>query len=917
MAASNQFRGIETFICTLTEWHANYAFRPTMDEREFNTDVAPHGVRLPPDALWKLELRPDQVQSLAWMQSFEDTVARGDNYLSVPRWFHVRGTDYVVLLDARFLVHTEALTCSYAAPNPLVKHVFYRGGVLADKTGSGKTAVVLALVASTAGRELGGLTQPSRTDSSSSSAPPPVWFPPRIPSRLSSDVFSASLAMLPVKATLIIVPMNLSKQWLGEISKFLRTGEADDDGTPTPRAPARRGARGKTTRSSPSVNVLALFNKRHYAAATVADVLAADIVLTTPDFLLGRAYPSNAKTPDFYTLRTLFLKYRDVGGGGPVPSVGTTATNAPPPPTTPPPPPTTPPPPAPGSLHLSPPPALVAAAALPVPRELVILRGFRWKRVIFDEQHIAPSSPHAWKSVLGICAQVYWGVTATPTLGAMGDVWRIHGGSLPWPALLTRRTIRLSPFVQPLAPIVVSEHWVDVNAREREILETYRHEGLHRLVQLCTCFGVLALFTGGAGAGVSGGGGASSSSSSSASIEELQQVVCMTFEELSRFMVTRRAAEIHEQTPVVDHLQRVIATDKGLLEHIESQAAAHALPTRTEGAPPTPTPNPTRNSRARAREEEDGEDGGGAEGEGEEEAGAVSCDSSIERVIKRRIKVNERKLALTRDKLNVLMKQCTFFKTQIELDHNHAERTCPICITHPACVITKCGHWFCADCVATYKSSALPRQKTTCPMCKVELLSSEWILAVPPAASREVAEDESDGEDEGEGVGEGGGETETAPAAADRYGSKLAAIVEFLREVKSRGEKAIMFVQWTELLRTLRATLSAGGVAAVALIGNTNSRNAAIDRMKNGAADVLLLSMECSNTGLNLTEANHVIFAHALVGGSPTTQYDCIAQAVARVHRVGQQRQVHVHWFITRDTDEQRLFAANRLALRP
>jgi SNF2 family DNA or RNA helicase len=143
-----------------------------------------------------------------------------------------------------------------------------------------------------------------------------------------------------------------------------------------------------------------------------------------------------------------------------------------------------------------------------------------------------------------------------------------------------------------------------------------------------------------------------------------------------------------------------------------------------------------------------------------------------------------------------------------------------------------------------------------------------------------------------------------------RYGSKLAAIVELLRAVKGRGEKAIMFVQWTDLMRALRASLSRVGVKAVAIIGNTNSRNAAINRMKNGDADVLLLSMDISTTGLNLTEANHVIFAHALVGGSPTTQQLVVSQAVARVHRTGQQKQVYVHWFITRDTDEQRVFVS-------
>jgi SNF2 family DNA or RNA helicase len=94
-------------------------------------------------------------------------------------------------------------------------------------------------------------------------------------------------------------------------------------------------------------------------------------------------------------------------------------------------------------------------------------------------------------------------------------------------------------------------------------------------------------------------------------------------------------------------------------------------------------------------------------------------------------------------------------------------------------------------------------------------------------------------------------------------------------------------------------------------MGNTGTRNAAVQKLKTGEVDVLLLSMDISTTGLNLTDANHVIFAHALVGGSPSTQTHSIKQAVARVYRIGQMRRVFIHWFITKNTDEERVFLAS------
>ena len=109
-------------------------------------------------------------------------------------------------------------------------------------------------------------------------------------------------------------------------------------------------------------------------------------------------------------------------------------------------------------------------------------------------------------------------------------------------------------------------------------------------------------------------------------------------------------------------------------------------------------------------------------------------------------------------------------------------------------------------------------------------------------------------------------------------------------------------------MRVMRATLCNGGVKAVAITGNTNMRNAAVSRMQCGDADVLIMSLESSTSGLNLIEANHVIFAHALVGVDPTVRNARISQSIARVYRLGQTKPVTVHWFITKDTDEEALY---------
>jgi len=62
-----------------------------------------------------------------------------------------------------------------------------------------------------------------------------------------------------------------------------------------------------------------------------------------------------------------------------------------------------------------------------------------------------------------------------------------------------------------------------------------------------------------------------------------------------------------------------------------------------------------------------------------------------------------------------------------------------------------------------------------------------------------------------------------------------------------------------------------------------------------------VLSLKAGGTGLNLTGANHVV--HFDLWWNPAVE----AQATDRAYRIGQQRNVQVHRFITRATFEERI----------
>jgi superfamily II DNA or RNA helicase len=769
MASGSPFAGLAQFTSSVVQLHRYEQTRVGHATKYYSREIVDCDDLCSPDPpVWKLGLRLHQTQSLMWMQQLEDRVASGRNFISVPRWLPLVGTEYVVLLESCLIIHKDAFErIGLTHRSSVLQKIKYRGGILADETGSGKTSVVLALIVATRGKldiGKGGVNTHKEISA------------------------QETLATIPVQATLVIVPMNLCAQWVAELAKFVDAG----------------------------VNHVCVYNKRQYASMTIQKIMAADIVFTTAEFLSGKAYPTAYKQSDFYVMNRLVSKASREGG---------------------------------------------CDATDPV-----IFRGFFWKRIIFDEQHAFPVvSGVGLRSIKGIKAQVYWGITATPSSNTMNNMLKVANDELPNvdASMLLNQCIRRSAFAHELEPFVVQTHWVDIQPRERDILNTYRHEGLPRLIQLCTCFNVLALF--------------GSDGNMSVRADEIQ--VCMTFDELSRMMVTRRVSEIKSHMPEVETLQRTITVDKKLLEHIQG----------TDGVEEHKDQDQDAAMEQSVEQEPDLDLDLELDLEQEPAAEENTDDSSIVRVIKRRIKVNERKFAQLKDRMHSLVKQCTFFQDQIEMAAD--QRICPICFVNTTDVITQCGHWFCKECTLTYTHQ---KSVTPCPLCKVPLRQRDWIQKVDEPEARAVVVPEA-----------------KPVSDAEKYGSKLAAIVELLRRIKESGERAIMFVQWTDLLRTLRAILSTGGLKVVAIMGNTGTRNAAVQKLKTGEVDVLLLSMDISTTGLNLTDANHVIFAHALVGGSPSTQTHSIKQAVARVYRIGQMRRVFIHWFITKNTDEERVFLAS------
>jgi SNF2 family DNA or RNA helicase len=133
--------------------------------------------------------------------------------------------------------------------------------------------------------------------------------------------------------------------------------------------------------------------------------------------------------------------------------------------------------------------------------------------------------------------------------------------------------------------------------------------------------------------------------------------------------------------------------------------------------------------------------------------------------------------------------------------------------------------------------------------------------------------------------------------------AKLDALVEQLHDVIDGGHRALVFSQFTGFLDLVRARLDAAGIAYSYLDGKTRSRGAVLTRFKEGSAPVFLISLKAGGFGLNLAEADYCFLLDPW--WNPATE----AQAVDRIHRIGQTRNVMVYRLIAKDTIEEKVIA--------
>ncbi|KNC51732.1 E3 ubiquitin-protein ligase SHPRH [Thecamonas trahens ATCC 50062] len=261
---------------------------------------------------------------------------------------------------------------------------------------------------------------------------------------------------------------------------------------------------------------------------------------------------------------------------------------------------------------------------------------------------------------------------------------------------------------------------------------------------------------------------------------------------------------------------------------------------------------------------------------------------------------------------------------------NYAAEPCPIC--HEALgtevVLFTCGHLFCRSCITAMVAGARHRSSLPCPTCRNRVVIAEisYLSSDEVAAPSEGLDDDGalggvrtarrltslvNGEDVVSSSGTSGCRPKVwdlsvptrAPLAA-AWSSKLDVVVlQIVKLVEARpAVKILVFSLWSALLKILESALAAQGVSTMSMAGASGARakfHATVEAFRSAETNVLLLPLNFSANGINLTEASIVFLLE------PQTNAAVEAQAIGRVHRIGQTLATSVYRFVISGSIEE------------
>jgi superfamily II DNA or RNA helicase len=139
-------------------------------------------------------------------------------------------------------------------------------------------------------------------------------------------------------------------------------------------------------------------------------------------------------------------------------------------------------------------------------------------------------------------------------------------------------------------------------------------------------------------------------------------------------------------------------------------------------------------------------------------------------------------------------------------------------------------------------------------------------------------------------------------AAAFEQSAKLHRLVEIVDEAADNGRKTVVFSSFLDVLRAADHALGARSAGLLTGRLDPSSRQALVDEFSASPRPLVLVSqIQAGGVGLNIQAASVVVLTE------PQWKPSIEDQAVARLHRLGQVRPVHVHRLLAEGSVDQRM----------
>lgn len=221
-------------------------------------------------------------------------------------------------------------------------------------------------------------------------------------------------------------------------------------------------------------------------------------------------------------------------------------------------------------------------------------------------------------------------------------------------------------------------------------------------------------------------------------------------------------------------------------------------------------------------------------------------------------------------------------------EDDNTTNTCSICLAsfdgsdQSEKAVLPCGHSFHSTCIDQIFNRHARVVTIKCPMrCPTQIRREDIFLAndekkqeaTPKKVSRDIKGD---------------------------FGSKVNRLVADVMDSIQLGDKGIVFSQWEEMLDVVTEALRSNQIQFIRPKSGKRFGED-IKRYRSGSCPVLLMNVKNSAEGLTLTEATHCFMLE------PLLNCGLDAQAINRIHRIGQTRKTFVHRYIVENTIEEKI----------